>query len=123
MNSGSLASARQSAEVADDSLQVRGINVHFGGLVALDDVSLTARARQVTGIIGPNGAGKTTLLNVLCGFVRPQSGSMSFAGRELNRLAIEIYRDCTEAGVWPGYSDEIELISLPAWARPPREDW
>lgn len=37
-------------------------------------------------------------------------------GRSLNRLAIERYRDCTEAGLWPGYTSEIELISLPPWA-------
>jgi branched-chain amino acid transport system ATP-binding protein len=83
MNSRSLASG--SAEGAD-SLHVRGVSVHFGGLVALDKVSLTARAGQVTGIIGPNGAGKTTLLNVMCGFVRPQAGSISFGGRELGRV-------------------------------------
>lgn len=38
------------------------------------------------------------------------------AGRALNRRAIEIYRDCTESGIWPGYSQDIELISLPPWA-------
>jgi branched-chain amino acid transport system ATP-binding protein len=65
---------------------VQGITVHFGGIVALDDVSLTAHSRQVTGIIGPNGAGKTTLLNVLCGFVRPKAGTVSFGGRELKRI-------------------------------------
>lgn len=37
-------------------------------------------------------------------------------GRDLNRRALEIYRDCRESGIWPGYSSEIELISLPAWA-------
>jgi branched-chain amino acid transport system ATP-binding protein len=68
------------------ALDVSGVTVRFGGLTALDDVSLTAGSRQVTGIIGPNGAGKTTLLNVLCGFVRPQSGTISFAGRPLGRL-------------------------------------
>jgi branched-chain amino acid transport system ATP-binding protein len=85
MNSRSLASASVSAD-AGDSLHVHGVTVHFGGLVALDNVSLTAQARQVTGIIGPNGAGKTTLLNVLCGFVRPQVGSITFGGRELDRM-------------------------------------
>ena len=86
MNSGSLATASESAETSHDSLLVREIAVRFGGLVALDNVSLTAPARQVTGIIGPNGAGKTTLLNVLCGFVRPQGGTISFGGRELGRM-------------------------------------
>jgi branched-chain amino acid transport system ATP-binding protein len=85
MNSRSLVNASVSAE-QPDSLYVRGVSVHFGGLVALDNVSLTAQARQVTGIIGPNGAGKTTLLNVLCGFVRPQAGSISFGDRDLGRV-------------------------------------
>jgi len=67
-------------------LDVRGVTVRFGGLTALEDVSLTAAASQVTGIIGPNGAGKTTLLNVLCGFVRPQAGTISFDGAQLRRL-------------------------------------
>jgi branched-chain amino acid transport system ATP-binding protein len=62
------------------------VTVRFGGLTALDDVSFTAPGRQVTGVIGPNGAGKTTLLNVLCGFVRPDQGRLSFGGTELARL-------------------------------------
>ncbi len=86
MNSRSPEDAAKPLEARDDTLHVRGITVRFGGLVALDDVSLTADARQVTGIIGPNGAGKTTLLNVLCGFVRPQAGSISFGSRELGRM-------------------------------------
>ncbi len=85
MNSGSPGAGEHTGAV-DDSLDVRGITVHFGGLVALDDVSLSAAARQVTGIIGPNGAGKTTLLNVLCGFVRPQAGTIAFGGRQLSRM-------------------------------------
>ena len=68
------------------SLDIQGITVRFGGLTALDDVSLTAAPRQVTGIIGPNGAGKTTLLNAACGFVRPQSGTVSFNGYSLTGL-------------------------------------
>jgi branched-chain amino acid transport system ATP-binding protein len=86
MNDRSPEGPGQAADAADEALDVRGVTVHFGGIAALDNVSLIADARQVTGIIGPNGAGKTTLLNVLCGFVRPQSGSVSFRGRELNRM-------------------------------------
>jgi branched-chain amino acid transport system ATP-binding protein len=86
MNSDSSPGLETQGLEASTSLDVRGVCVRFGGLTALDDVSLTAAARQVTGIIGPNGAGKTTLLNVLCGFVRPQSGTVSFGGRPLARL-------------------------------------
>lgn len=64
-------------------LVVEGITVRFGGLTALDDVSLAARAREVHGVIGPNGAGKTTLFNVCCGFVRPDSGTLSWQGRKI----------------------------------------
>ena len=67
-------------------LEVSDVTVRFGGLTALDAVSLTAAPRQVTGIIGPNGAGKTTLLNVLCGFVRPDAGRLRFGGAELTGL-------------------------------------
>src|ERR1700742_1875960 len=70
----------------DGSLAIRDVTVRFGGLTALDEVSLTAAPRQITGIIGPNGAGKTTLLNTACGFVRPQSGTVSFDGQVPNGL-------------------------------------
>jgi branched-chain amino acid transport system ATP-binding protein len=87
MNSdSSVVSAERPPASPGGVLDVRDVTVRFGGLTALEDVSLAAAAGQVTGIIGPNGAGKTTLLNVLCGFVRPQSGTISFGGRQLDRL-------------------------------------
>ncbi|HEY1618431.1 MAG TPA: ABC transporter ATP-binding protein [Streptosporangiaceae bacterium] len=82
----SVVPAQRPAASASGTLDVRGVTVRFGGLTALDDVSLTAASQQVTGIIGPNGAGKTTLLNVLCGFIRPQAGQLSFDGQRLTRL-------------------------------------
>jgi branched-chain amino acid transport system ATP-binding protein len=94
----------------DGSLDIRGVTVRFGGLVALDGVSLTAAPRQVTGIIGPNGAGKTTLLNAACGFVRPQSGTISFDGHSLaglraHRLArLGIARTLQGVGLFRGLS-------------------
>jgi branched-chain amino acid transport system ATP-binding protein len=67
-------------------LGVRGVSVAFGGLQALDAVSLDVRDGEVLGLIGPNGAGKTTLFNVVCGFVRPDSGEITWQGRTLRRI-------------------------------------
>jgi len=110
MNNGSPVDADNPVGAGHDHLEVQGITVHFGGIVALDDVSLTAPSRQVTGIIGPNGAGKTTLLNVLCGFVRPAVGTVSFGGRELKRIrphrlaAMGIARTLQGIGLFSGLS-------------------
>jgi len=67
-------------------LEVRGVSVRFGGLTALDAVSLTVAPGEVLGVIGPNGAGKTTLLNVLCGFIRPDEGQVLIEGRQYHHL-------------------------------------
>lgn len=64
-------------------LRVEGVSKRFGGLQALDGVTFEVAAHERLGIIGPNGAGKTTLFNVISGFDRPSSGSVSFAGRSI----------------------------------------
>ena len=68
------------------SLEVAGVTVRFGGLTALDDVSLTVAPGEVVGVIGPNGAGKTTLFNVICGFVRADEGSVRWRGAPLDSV-------------------------------------
>jgi branched-chain amino acid transport system permease protein len=64
-------------------LQLAGVGHAFGGLKAVDDVSLTVEPRTIHGIIGPNGAGKTTLFNVINGFLKAAAGSIRFEGAEL----------------------------------------
>src|SRR5205823_11870509 len=61
--------------------------VSFGGIRALDGVSVDVAPGQVLGVIGPNGAGKTTLFNVICGFVRPASGTLDWRDRPLAGVA------------------------------------
>jgi ABC-type branched-subunit amino acid transport system ATPase component/ABC-type branched-subunit amino acid transport system permease subunit len=79
--------SRGAASETANILEVRDVTVHFGGLVALNDVSLDVPRGTVTGLIGPNGAGKTTLFNAISGFVKPDAGIVRFAGREVQRLA------------------------------------
>jgi branched-chain amino acid transport system ATP-binding protein len=62
---------------------VLGVTVGFGGVTALQDVSLHLDRSEIVSLIGPNGAGKTTLFNVVSGFVRPASGSLAVGGRPL----------------------------------------
>ncbi|OZC56355.1 ABC transporter ATP-binding protein [Rhodococcus sp. RS1C4] len=62
------------------------VDVTFGGVVALSNVSLDVRPGEVLGVIGPNGAGKTTLFNVACGLVRPHTGTLTRNGVPLSRL-------------------------------------
>jgi branched-chain amino acid transport system ATP-binding protein len=68
-------------------LEVDGISVRFGALLALHRVSLEIGRGEIVAIIGPNGAGKTTLLNVISGFYHPYEGRIVFAGRDRTRLS------------------------------------
>ena len=66
-------------------LSVEHLTKRFGGIVAVDDVSLAVEQGQIAGLIGPNGAGKTTLFNLITRLYRPDSGEIAFAGRSLLR--------------------------------------
>jgi branched-chain amino acid transport system ATP-binding protein len=76
----------ESREVSTGAdLAVRDVTVSFGGISALQGVSVEVSGGEVVGVIGPNGAGKTTLFNVICGFVTPQSGTLAWRGQALDR--------------------------------------
>jgi branched-chain amino acid transport system ATP-binding protein len=64
-------------------LELENVTRHFGGLVALDDVSLSVEQGEIAGLIGPNGAGKTTAFNVITRLYKPDSGTVAFDGESL----------------------------------------
>ncbi len=71
----------------DILLEAAHIGKHFGGVVAVDDVSAQVHEGSIHAVIGPNGAGKTTFFNTLSGFYFPDEGRVTFAGRDITRLA------------------------------------
>ena len=69
-------------------LEASGIGKRFGGIVALDGVSVEVEAGEAVGLVGPNGAGKTTLFDCLNGVRHVDDGEVSFEGRRIDRLAV-----------------------------------
>jgi branched-chain amino acid transport system ATP-binding protein len=69
------------------ALTIENLGMRFGGLVALEDVSIQVAPRTIHAVIGPNGAGKTTLLNLVTGLYRPTTGRISLGGEALTGLA------------------------------------
>jgi len=70
-------------------LELKGITQIFGGVTALNDVSFSIHADQITGVIGPNGAGKTTLFNIVTGIYQQTSGQVIFEGSDISGIPVE----------------------------------
>jgi branched-chain amino acid transport system ATP-binding protein len=68
-------------------LETRSVSKHFGGVAAVDAVSLQVRQGEIAGLIGPNGAGKTTMFNLLAGSLKPSAGAVLLNGRRIDDLA------------------------------------
>jgi branched-chain amino acid transport system ATP-binding protein len=71
-------------------LSIRDVGIEFGGITALQDVSLDVRAAEIFAIIGPNGAGKTTLFNVISGLYLPRHGQIELFGQNVTRLPVHL---------------------------------
>jgi sulfate-transporting ATPase len=79
-----LPPAAEVARVAPKPLQLDGLTVRFGGVVALSEVSMHIEPGEVVGLIGPNGAGKTTLIDAVTGFVKPSAGAVTLDGQSIS---------------------------------------
>ena len=69
------------------TLEVKNVTVRFGGVVAVDDVSLSVKPGEIVGLIGPNGAGKTTMIDAVTGFVKPAAGEVLLDGKPVRPLS------------------------------------
>jgi branched-chain amino acid transport system ATP-binding protein len=106
-------------------LKVRGLTKNFGGLAAVDNVSLEVEVGELHAVIGPNGAGKTTLINMVSGDLSPSAGSVLFRGIEMAHLAPErrsrlgVGRSYQKVNFFPAFS-VLENCRLAAQSREPR---
>src|SRR5262249_53900916 len=134
-------SARAAAKERDTLLVVSGVSKHFGGVRAVEDISLAVRRGGLTSIIGPHRAGQTSLLHIISGFYPPHAGSIRFEGKDLTGLrpsgiaALGIARTFQNIALFGGMTvlDNIMLgrhvrmragilSSLVYWGRAQREE-
>ena len=131
------------AAAVDDGLvlEARDLNLSFGAVEALKQVSIRVRQGEIHAIIGPNGAGKSSLLNCLSGFYRPQTGAVVFLGGDVTHLAphrraaigigrtfqgIQVYPSMTaRENILTGFHNRMRaglLDALVWWGRGRREE-
>src|SRR5215470_1694842 len=67
-------------------LEIKGLTIKFGGLIAIHDLDLVVYPGEIVGLIGPNGAGKTTVFNCISRFYNPDRGKIFFQGRDITRV-------------------------------------
>ena len=100
-----------------DQLKVEHVTVSFDGFKALNDLTLTLQAGELRCIVGPNGAGKTTLMDIITGKTRPDTGTVTFEGKDITRyaeheiVALGIGRKFQRPTVFPGHTvyENLEL--------------
>ena len=99
--------AAPAATVSGPTLRAKHLSKSYGGVRAVDDVSLTLGPRQALAVIGPNGSGKTTLLNLLTGIARPDSGTIALGGLPVGRAP-------PDAVARAGLARSFQTADLPA---------
>jgi branched-chain amino acid transport system ATP-binding protein len=82
-----MSEVKKDGDMEAPMLSVEGVHKHFGGVVAIRDLSFYVQEGEALGLMGPNGAGKSTLLNVISGEYKPDSGTIKFKGSDIVNLA------------------------------------
>src|SRR5262249_37335344 len=106
--------------MAEPVLRASGIGKRFGGLLAVDNVSLDMHSNEIHAVIGPNGAGKSTFLSTVAGDLSPTTGQVFLAGQDVTHLAVDrrtrlgIGRTYQRSAVIAGFSalDMVRLATL-----------
>ena len=88
MNAVTTSAAPRAANGGGLPLSVHGVDLRFGGIHALRNVSFKVPAGQITAVIGPNGAGKTSVFNTISGFYRPSAGRIDLGGQDITQVAV-----------------------------------
>ena len=111
----SHAAALETTWDGDDrtTLRARNISKRFGGLVALDDVSIDVAAGQITGLVGDNGAGKSTLIRIISAVLTPDGGTVELDGEPVQFASPA---EARAAGIETVYQDLALAGNLPVWA-------
>jgi ABC-type branched-subunit amino acid transport system ATPase component len=110
-----------SEKAAETVLETRELTKRFGGLVAVNGLSMAVPRGQIRGLIGPNGSGKTTTVNVLSGLYRPDGGEIHLCGRRTDQLRPHQITACGVARTFQisklfGHMTVLENVLLPALA-------
>ena len=105
-------------------VEITDLSMHFGSLVALEDVNISVQPGEILGLIGPNGAGKTTFFNCVTGYLKPTKGSIRFGDHELSGLRpnrICKYGICRTFQIVQNFQDmtALENVMLGAFCRFP----
>ena len=105
-------------------LEIKNLSMHFGSLIALEDVNVLVEPGEILGLIGPNGAGKTTFFNCITGYLSPTKGSIRFGNHELSGLrpnTVCKYGICRTFQIVQNFQDmtTLENVMLGAFCRFP----
>jgi simple sugar transport system ATP-binding protein len=95
-----------------DLLELDGISKSFGGVRALQDVSLSVGPNEIVGLFGDNGAGKSTLIKIITGFHAPDRGTITWKGRQFDHLTVQRAR---ELGIETVYQERALADQQPLW--------